>query len=177
MLKISCNVILDLIPLVKDGVASDDSTIVVNDHIKNCESCKSEFETIEVAQSHESSIKDKKIVFAMKRSIFVTQIIILMAGSILGVALTNSMGQFYNFIIMPIIGGISVFAFKKKWYFTPLAIFIISYLWQTIMDIFTVGFLWIDLYKWLSYSIIYSILVVLGIIIAKLLKFAFKKER
>jgi len=177
MLNISCNVIIDLIPLVKDGVASDDSTILVNEHIKSCESCKSEFETLQITELEQSLIKDKKIIFAMKRSIFVTQIIVLIAGGILGVALTNSMGLFYNFIIMPIIGGISVIAFKRKWYLTPIAIIIINYLSQTIMAIVSDGFEWIYLYIGLPYSIIYAVLVCLGGIIAMLLKFTFKKER
>lgn len=177
MLNVSCNVILDLIPLVKDGVASDDSTIIVNDHIKTCTSCKSEFETLYAINTLQSSIKDKKIVSAMKRSIFVTQIIILMVGGVLGVALSNSMGMFYNFIIMPIIGGVAVVALKRKWYVTPIVIFIISYLWTTISEIVPNGFEWIFLYSGLYYGTIYTVLVLLGVLIAMLLKITFKRGR
>ncbi|MBK5239968.1 zf-HC2 domain-containing protein [Clostridium sp.] len=176
-MNISCNVILDLIPLVKDGVASDDSTIIVNKHIKACASCKSEFETLDVINPMQSSIKDKKVIFAMKRSIFVTQIIILMAGGVLGVALSNSMGMFYNFMIMPILGGVSVVALKRKWYLTPIVIFIVSYLWTTISEIVPNGFEWIFLYSGLYYGTIYTVLVLLGVLIAMLLKITFKKER
>lgn len=175
-MNISCNVIFDLIPLVKDGVASDDSTIIVNEHIKSCESCRAEFETFESTLIEQPSIKDEKIIFAIKRSIFITQLIILMAGAIIGVALSDSMGMFYNFIIMPIIGGVSLVAFKRKWYLAPLAIFTLTYLWQTITGIVSGGFEWNALYRGLYYSIIYTILVGLGVIIAVLLKFAFKKE-
>ena len=175
-MNISCNVILDLIPLVKDGVASDDSTKIVKKHIKSCDKCKSEFETLEIINPSQSTIKDKKIVFAMKRSIFVTQLIILISGGFLGIALSNSIGMFYNFIIMPIIGGVSVIAFKKKWYLAPLAIFILSFLYQTIIEIATGSFEWFFLYDGLYYSVIYTVLVLLGIVIAKLLQFTFKKE-
>ncbi|MGH4117466.1 zf-HC2 domain-containing protein [Clostridium sp.] len=177
MLNISCNVILDLIPLVKDGVASDDSTTIVNNHIKACASCKSEFETFDTIDVQQSSIKDKKIIFAMKRSIFITQIIILMAGGILGVALSNSMGMFYNFMIMPIVGGVSVVVLKRKWYLTPIVIFITSYLWTAISEIVANGFEWIFLYSGVYYGIIYTFLVLLGVLIAMLLKITFKKER
>jgi len=177
MLNISCYIIRDLIPLVKDGVASDDSTIIVNEHIKNCDRCRSEFETIEVLNPMQSTLKDKKIISAMKRSIFVTQIIILISGGILGMALSNSIGMFYNFLIMPIIGGISVVVFKKKWYLTPIIIFILSYLSQTIIEIVSNGFEWIFVYSGFYYSTIYTILVFLGVLIAKLLKSTFKKER
>jgi hypothetical protein len=177
MLNISCNIILDLIPLVKDGVASDDSAIIVNEHIKICESCKSEFETTDAINTLQSSIKDKKIISAMKRSIFITQIIILIVGGFLGVALSNSMGMFYNFMIMPIVGGVSVVALKRKWYLTPIIIFAISYLWTTISEIVPNGFEWIFLYNGLYYGTIYTVLVLLGVLIAMLLKITFKRGR
>lgn len=175
-MNISCDVILDLIPLVKDGVASDESTLLVNEHIKSCESCKAEFDIFEAANIEHISLKDKKIISAIKRSIFITQITILVIGAIIGVALSNSMGMFYNFIIMPIIGSVSFVAFKKKWYLTPIAIFTLTYLWQTITGIESGGFDWVALYSGLYYSIIYAVLVGLGVIITMLLKFAFKKE-
>lgn len=177
MLNISCDIIRDLIPLVKDGVASDDSVIIVNEHINACASCKSEFETLDVINPLQSSIKDAKIISAMKRSIFVTQIIILILGGIFGVALSDSMGMFYNFTIMPIIGGVSVVALKRKWYLTPIVIFIISYLWTALSEIVTNGFEWIFLYGGLYYATIYTVLVLLGVLIAMLLKITFKKER
>ena len=176
-MNISCNVILDLIPLVKDGVACNDSTIIVNEHINSCESCKAELETFDIIKIDQLLIKDEKIIFTIKRSIFITQIIILIAGAIVGVALSNSMGMFYNFIIMPIIGGVSFVAFKRKWYLAPIAIFVLTYLWQMIMGIVLGGFDWIALYSGLNYSIIYTVLVGLGVVTAMLLKFAFKKER
>lgn len=176
-MKITCHVILDLIPLVKDGVASSDSAAVVNEHIRNCESCKAEFDLLEAASIEHPAIKDKKIISAMKLSIFITQLTILIVGAVIGVALSNSMGMFYNFIIMPVVGGISLLAFKRKWYFTPISVFALTYLWQTIMGIVSDGFQWAALYSGLYYSIIYTILVGLGVIIAMLLKFAFMKER
>lgn len=176
-MKQSCNVILDLLPLVKDGVASEDSETIVKEHIKTCESCKNEFETFESTKIEQPSIQDKKIIFAMKRSIFITQLTILIVGATVGVALTNSMGMFYNLLIMPLIGGVSLFALKSKWYLAPLIVFTLSYLWQTVNAIVWGGFewSWVLLYYGVTYSVIYTALVSLGLIIAMLLKFAFKK--
>jgi hypothetical protein len=176
-LNIACEVILDLIPLVKDGIASDESTTIVKEHIKNCDSCKAEFETFEDATMEQSSIKDEKIISAMRRSIFITQLIILMAGAVIGVAQSNSMSMFYNFIIMPIVGSISLFTLKRKWYLAPLGVFVLSYLWRTIVDSVSIGFQWSYLYYGLFYSVIYAALVGLGVIITMLLKYALKKER
>lgn len=175
-MNVSCDVILDLIPLVKDGVASDESCRIVNEHIKSCKRCKTEFETFESINLQELNLKDEKIIFSIKRSVFITQIAILIIGAILGVALSDSVSMFYNFMIMPLIGGISLFAFKEKWYLAPIAVFILTYLRQIAIHVFSDGFCWDMLYDGLYYSIIYIILIGLGVIIARLFIFAFKKK-
>ena len=44
MNKISCDMCMDLMPLVQDGVASADSIAAVEQHIENCPACKALFE-------------------------------------------------------------------------------------------------------------------------------------
>ena len=44
MIKITCDMCMDLMPLVQDGVASEDSIAAVEQHIKTCSECKSVFE-------------------------------------------------------------------------------------------------------------------------------------
>ena len=44
MNKISCEMCMDLMPLVHDGVASSDSRNAVLAHIETCPDCKSLFE-------------------------------------------------------------------------------------------------------------------------------------
>lgn len=172
----NCNVILDLIPLVKDGVASVDSASLVHQHIKICPSCMAEYEGVEITRLEQAAIKDEKIIYAIKQRIFITQLIILTVGAMIGVALSNSMAMFYNLIIMPVIGGIALLMFKKKWYIALLFIFTLTYLWQTISVIVVDGFTWYALYPGLFYSTIYTFLVGLGMIISILLSFTFSKE-
>jgi len=172
-LNISCDIILDLIPLVKDGVASEDSVKIVHEHIKSCQSCRADYEAFKYTNIEQISTKDEKIIFAIKRSIFISQLIFLIAGALIGIAFSNSMNMFYNFLIMPIVGSISLFTFKKKWYLSPVAIFILTYLWQTIEIIISDGFQWHSFYAGLFYSVIYTVLVIIGVVITKLLKFAF----
>jgi len=175
-LKIPCNVILDLIPIVKDGVASRESAEMVREHIEGCKSCRAEYDAFEGAPSEQPLIRDEKIVAAIKRSIFITQLIILGAGAALGIGLSNSMDVFYNILLMPAIGGFSLLVLKKKWYLAPAAVFILTFIWQIIAGIILDGFRLDVLRMGLYYSVIYTILVGLGEIIAALLKFAFKKE-
>lgn len=44
MNKIKCSVIQDLLPLYVDGVVSDDTKSLVNEHLLTCEICKNEYE-------------------------------------------------------------------------------------------------------------------------------------
>lgn len=174
-----CGIILDLIPLVKDNVASEESKNIVAEHIKICDSCRSEFEMFE-SSGIEQSIKDEKILSAIRRSIFITQIAVLIVGTIIGIGLTGKMGMFYNFIIMPVIGIISFITLRRKSYIAPIFIFILTYLWQVVTFIIKVKgeFDWrvLILQTSLFYSLVYTGLVTLGIIIAILLNFSFRKE-
>ncbi|MBE5966115.1 MAG: zf-HC2 domain-containing protein [Lachnospiraceae bacterium] len=43
-MKITCNVIKDLLPLYVENIASDDTRILVEEHINSCNSCKKELD-------------------------------------------------------------------------------------------------------------------------------------
>lgn len=174
-MTLPCDVILDLIPLVKDEVASEASISLVNEHLKICENCRNEFETFKSYNVKDADIKDEKIISAIKRSLFISQFVVLIAGAIFGVALSNSMDMFYNLIIMPIIGGISYIVLKRKWYLAPLGIFSLTFVWQTLIGVIEDGISSNFFHRGLYFSLIYAALAGLGVIIAILLKFAFKK--
>lgn len=46
-MKISCQVIKDLLPLYHDDVCSNESKAMVEEHLSNCESCKAELQAID----------------------------------------------------------------------------------------------------------------------------------
>ncbi|WP_052447417.1 hypothetical protein [Clostridium polynesiense] len=175
-MKITREVIQDLIPLVKDGVASEDSIELVKEHAVFCENCKEELESISSKPVTERDIDDVKIIKAIKRSMTLTSMIILIIGSILGIAMTNSFGMFYNFLIMPVLGAIGVVTLKNKVYLVPVGIFILSYFWQFIQAAMEKDFYPEIFYGAFMYSGIYTFLVLVGILIGMLLKFAFRKE-
>lgn len=45
-MKISCNTFGDMLPLVVEGLASEDTIRLVHDHIKDCPKCKAEYEEV-----------------------------------------------------------------------------------------------------------------------------------
>lgn len=176
--NISCDICLDLIPLVRDKVASDDSDALVYEHIQNCENCRAEFENTNVI--FENAIDDKKIIKSIRKSLLLTGFAFIICGALLGVYLSNSMGMFYNFLIMPIVGSCGYLTLKKRWYFIPLGIFVLSYVWLFIQNIFegalSSGFKIEIFYMPVFLSAIYTWLTILGVLIAALIKFVFRKE-
>lgn len=176
-LKLLCDVILDLMPIVKDRVASEESCRIVNEHIEQCENCKTIFESMSTDVAQISDIRDKKIISAIKRSIFTTQLVLIISGSILGILLTHSRGMLYNFLLMPLLGVLGYCVFKFKWYIVPVGVFALSYLWQIVLAVYDGYFEGLLLFGNLYLSFIYSLLVLLGTAIAFLLKYAFGKER
>lgn len=177
-LKVNCEIISDLIPLVKDKIASKESEILVLEHIDTCDRCRADYEMFAEIPTNSSQVEDQKIISSIKKNIILTQVIILVVGAILGIALTDTMGMFYNLTLMPIIGGVAYFLLKRKWFYVAIAIPIVSYLFGSIRLFISEGFHFRLLFYngYLYLGLIYAGLVILGVVIAFLLKFAFSKE-
>lgn len=45
-MKVSCDIVKDLLPLYHDGVCSNDSKAMVEEHLAHCDSCKAELRTM-----------------------------------------------------------------------------------------------------------------------------------
>lgn len=176
-MKISPDVIRDLIPLVKDGVASKDTVNLVHAYMQENESIRAEFEDDVDMNISFQSAKDDKVIAAIKRSIVITRLLVLIIGAAIGIAMTNSFGILYNLLIMPFIGALSVISFKGfgKW-LTPVVVFVAAFVWQVIHITAQGGILRHAFNDAIFYSTVYAILVALGVVIAILLKFAFRKE-
>ena len=178
MNQISCNVCMDLIPLVKDGIASEDSCASVMNHIESCEHCAIVFGG-EVAAN--TAMDDVVVLKKIRKQLTLLLLSIIFIGTLIGMVLSDGMGMFYNALIMPAIGGFGYLLFKKKAYYVPLGLFLFSFVWVSIREIVR-GFL--------TYSTVADLLVMsawwsgifaafsaVGVLIAVLLYYAFKKER
>jgi hypothetical protein len=87
-LKTSCDVILDLIPLVKDNVASEDSIELVLEHLKSCEKCKLEFESY--ALPIRTEFDEERVVSSIKKKLFFGMSALLLIGGTSGMVLNNN---------------------------------------------------------------------------------------
>ncbi len=175
-----CDVVKDLIPLVNDGVASDESRKTVYDHCESCGDCKKLLSAELSCQP-----KDEKIVKALKRSVFTTQLAIVSAGILIGIWFTGSNNTFYNFYIMPIVGGLSCFILRKKSLYVPLVVFVLTELFQILKEIpymesgivENLRGLGILLNATLPYAGFYALLCATGIAIFYLLSYAFGRDK
>ena len=174
-MKITCDVIQDLIPLVQDDTASEDSRRLVEEHVAQCPDCRNLQEPRDLPPP--PTRNEAAGLRAIKKSLFYSQAFILLAGSCIGIALSNSMGMFYNILLMPLLGILSVSAFRRRWLLVPLFVFLLTSLWQFFA-------MWLDNGRLsgyiftgsLLYAAVYTGLVLAGVAVALLLRFAFRKE-
>ena len=170
MADISCDICMDLIPLVQDGVASEDSRKAVEAHIASCPACCAMF-------SGSPPETDGAWMFRQiqhKLRLFVS--ILLCFGIFFGVSLTAGSGEFYNSLIMPIIGilGYCAFRWQALWS-VPLMLFAAHAAIQCLVYMRSAEYM--DLFSILMWTMIYSILSVVGTAIAGLFHYAFRKEK
>ena len=177
MSKISCDACLDLIPLVRDNVASQDSRDLVLEHIDQCQSCREELERM---TSIPQGVNDRRVLQKMKKQIFYGAFAIIIIGTLIGIGLSESSGMFYNIIIFPLVGGITYLVLNRKAIYFTIGLFIFSYIWTLIKYSIDSSFAKDSILNLLFaptvLSSIYAALTLLGVIIAFLLKFAFRKE-
>ena len=173
MNKITCDICKDLMPLVKDGIASEDSRLAVEEHVKECEECKKMFgETAE--QSLVPNVELEEEFGKLKRKLQIFSAILMMFGVFFGLSLTASQEMFYNSLIMPVIGVLGYVIFRwKAVYQVPLLLLVMQLLINFLglargMEYLAV----IEVVMWVG---IYTIFVELGVLVAGLLHFAFKK--
>lgn len=170
MIKITCDMCMDLMPLVQDGVASEDSIVAVEQHIKTCPECKSVFERQVPIPSDSSKIMKK-----IQRKMRLFMGMVLMFGVFFGLSLTASSELFLNSLIMPVIGCIGYYLFRwKALYLTPGLLFI-AHFFTNFFGMMR-GTEQLDVMSLVMWSGIYSFFAILGIVIAGLIHFAFRKE-
>lgn len=175
-MNLPCNVILDLIPLVKDNVASEETNKLVKNHIQSCENCKEILNSFSLENQKEKEINDKKIIKKIKKHSFIIGTSLLILGVTISSLFTFSFLVFYNFYIIPIIGIICYSFFKNKSIYFSYGLLVISYVMILIQSL-------IDIEKFsyeifivpIPYCLIYIILFFAGVLISLLIHYAFKK--
>ena len=168
MTELSCQICMDLMPLVYDGVASQESAAAVKHHIGNCPRCRAVFEgegemprdTTNMMHRFQNQIR---IFFAM----------VLMFGLFFGLMLTAGSGVFQNALIMPVIGGIGYYLFRwRGLYGIPALLFATHF----VTNALGLGEEYLAFPELILWTGLYCQFALVGFAIAALLHFALKKE-
>ena len=174
MSKITCDICKDLMPLVTDGIASADSYHAVEEHVASCENCRALYDGI--LQAVPENLDLERELGKLKRKLQIFSTVLMMFGVFFGLSLTASQEMFYNSLIMPVIGALGYVIFRwKAVYQVPLLLLVMQLLINFLglargMEYMAV----IEVVMWVG---IYTIFVELGVLVAGLLHFAFKKEK
>lgn len=171
MNTISCDICMDLIPLVRDGIASADSAAAVEEHLKTCPACRKAFGDGIPAPAREN---ENFMKLRSRARIFTAML--LMFGMVFGVSLTADMDMFRNSLIMPALGCLGYFLFRwRAVYLMPVLLF------ATSAASFLLGLMKglepADSASLLIWAGLYAVFAVAGVLIAGLLHFALRKEK
>ncbi len=170
MNEITCDMCMDLIPLVQDGIASEDSRQAVEHHVHSCRSCRSLY-----SGQEQPPVDGMHIWKKFQRKLRFSMAMIMVLGIFFGLGLTASSEMFYNSVVMPVIGVLGYVVFRwKAFYMVPLLLLFANGLSHLVGVM--LGTNELDILSRLMWTIIYSIFVWVGIVIAGLMHFAFRKE-
>ena len=170
MNEINCEMCMDLMPLVQDGVASDSSRAAVQAHICTCPACRALYEGEAPAPSD-----GRELARRIQKKAQIFSAMVLMFCIYFGLSLTASSELFYNALIMPLIGILGYYLFRWRAVYTvPLLLLLTHFLLNpTGLLRGTQHLMLADLLLWTG---IYALFALLGVVIAGLLHFVFRRE-
>lgn len=101
MKKISCNIIKDILPLYLDGVVSDDTRQMVEEHLRTCDQCREEAVTLKqdvvLPASKSVRLAETKVVKGLKRKLFRKKFLISAVSVIITIAI---LAGIYSYMVM-----------------------------------------------------------------------------
>lgn len=180
-MKIDCCLVRDILPLYAEKLVSDETAKLIDEHLDCCSACKKELELIS-ADSFEKLKNDgaenvksaeplkkfaRKLSFRMQ-SMYYALIILFV---FLGLNITADSDMMYNSLIMPLVGLFGYFAFRLRslYKFPVLLLFVEGFA-------FVFGLLNEEWQAIMMWTPIYLIFIYLGVAVAFLFHYAFRKE-
>ena len=169
MTDITCQMCMDLMPLVRDGIASDDSTAVVRRHLQHCPDCLAAFDG-------ELPVSDgSRAMAGVRRQLQLLGAMGLMFGIFFGLSLTGGSHLFYNILIMPMIGALGYSLFRWHSLYKVPALLLVTHLLTNGLSLVR-GVEHLDPASLVLWTALYALFACLGALIAGLLHFALRKE-
>lgn len=166
--EISCGVCRDLLPLVRDGIASEESREAVERHLETCGACRA------LSAGEPPLPADMEEAFRkLLRKSRTFSAMALMFGLVFGLTLTAGSRVFYNSLIMPVAGALGYGVFRWKAAYLVPALLLATH---ALTNLLGLGGEVLDVWSLVMWTGIYCLLALTGTVIAGLLHFALRKE-
>ncbi len=181
-MKNECSVVKDLLPLYVENMVSAETAQFIRTHLDVCPECKAELVLLKEGErftelgthsaiGNEDIKPFKKLMKRLNRQFSMFAYSMIMFFIFLGFSFTAGENLMFNSLIMPIVGIFGYYVFRwKAVYKVPILLLLID------LAVFAFQLVEIGFADTLSWTLIYSVFVLIGIAIAFLLHFAFKKE-
>ena len=181
-MKLDCCVVRDLLPLYVESMVSDQTAQQIKEHLAGCGECRKEYESFQntgrldvldttANAAPEEAKPFKKVMRKLNRQMHGISYGLIVFFVLWGFSLTGGEDLMYNSVIMPIVGLFGYYVFRwKALYKMPILLFAVN------LVAYNLHFAKIDFVSVFPWTAIYSIFVVVGVLIAFLLHFAFRKE-
>ncbi len=182
-MKLDCCVVCDLLPLYVENMVSEQTAEYIKQHLLQCPDCQKEYDSfkdtgkldvLEVPAdlSQAEANPFRKIMRKLNRQMYGLSYGLIIFFILWGFSLTGGEDLMYNSVIMPMVGLFGYYVFRwKALYKMPVLLFVIN------LVAYNLHFAKIDFISVFPWTAIYSIFVIVGVLIAFLLHFAFRKER
>lgn len=176
-----CDICRDLLPLVRDGVASEASRRAVEEHVAHCEACRE----LWGEEAPPPPLHRERVLGRIRRRLYAWQGAMTAAGLILGMVLANTGQAGYNILLLPVLGAVVQWLSPRRARWLPLLV------WGLIAAVtlwsnadYLLGRLaewdWYNFFAILGLSILYGLLLgalcALGTLAAALFRYALRKE-
>lgn len=176
-----CDICRDLLPLVRDGVASEASCRAVEEHVTHCEACRE----LWGEEAPPPPLHREQVLGRIRRRLYAWQGAMTAAGLILGMVLANTGQAGYNILLLPVLGAAVQWLSPRRARWLPLLV------WGLMMGVSLVPsarFLLTRLVQGDLHAVcgaltseglwclLYAALCVLGILAAALFHYALRKE-
>ena len=176
-MKTECSIVRDLLPLYVEGMLAEQTEKYVSEHLEKCTECRHELDELREGEKESGEVcvekakPFKKIMGRINLQLYSFAYSLIILFIFLGFSWTAGSNMMYNSLIMPLVGIFAYYVFRwRALYKAPLLLVLID------LFVYVFQLVEINFPDTLTWTLIYSTFVLVGIIIAALVHFAFKRE-
>lgn len=167
MQSYECDLIMDLMPLAKDGAASGASRTAIEMHLMECESCRMLYDTLPDTATEPDEGRVKRTMEKIRDRYNRYLLTLVVLGVLAGVLLTMTRNMALTVAIFPLVGLAAYFIWRARSLFVPLVVFSVSWLLLSLRDGNTA--------EAVGWSFNYAYACIVGVVAGGVLAFIFDK--